>query len=228
MKKLLFSFLFFLSTSQAEKFFSKTDTIVGFLRVKCAKSTGRFWKLGWLTEAKRTHWRWLFHTQWKGFSFSTPLPVSQSYRQFGRSSESFFLLLWIILWELSLRTASAGWLSGWAPWWPLDCKLLRWENQVGGDLREHSGELRLQHRGGTVSHVTVAKLALVCWVTGAAVVMWAALRCTGNGGLQHEASCQRSATHHVWQWFFRFLFITFKANQSQSPLNNLFVYSLTG
>lgn len=45
---------------------------------------------------------------------------------------------WCILCEPSLRTVLASWVSGGAPCLPLKCKLLRWENQVGGNLINRS------------------------------------------------------------------------------------------
>lgn len=43
-----------------------------------------------------------------------------------------------ILGEPFLRTVLASWLSGQAPWLPLNCMLLRWDNQVGGTLKKRS------------------------------------------------------------------------------------------
>lgn len=37
-----------------------------------------------------------------------------------------------------MRRVLTSWLGGVAPWLPLNCKLLKWENQVGGNLRKRS------------------------------------------------------------------------------------------
>lgn len=71
-----------------------------------------------LTNTQR-HWVWIFTNH-------PPPPFF------------FFFQLRCILWEPSLRTVLVSWLSGRAPWLPLNCKLLRWENQVGGNLRKRN------------------------------------------------------------------------------------------
>lgn len=40
------------------------------------------------------------------------------------------------------RTVLTSWLSGAAPWLPLRCTLLRWENKVGGNLRRSCKQSR--------------------------------------------------------------------------------------
>lgn len=72
---------------------------------------------------------------------SSTLSHSQTHKdtEFGFSpTPSPLFELQCILWEPSLRTVLVSWLSGRAPWLPLNCKLLRWENQVGGNLRKRS------------------------------------------------------------------------------------------
>lgn len=69
-----------------------------------------------------------------------------------------------VLWEPSLRTVLAGWLSGRAPWLPLNCKLLSWEKQVGGNLRKKRSEQSSDfNKKRSVSHVVIPKLDRCMW-----------------------------------------------------------------
>ena len=64
-------------------------------------------------------------------------------------------------WE---KKVLAGWLSGRAPWLPLNCKLLRWEKQVGGNLRKKRSEQSSDFsRERSVSHVMIPKLDRCTW-----------------------------------------------------------------
>lgn len=107
-----------------------------------------------------------------------------------------------VLWDLSLRTVLAGWLSGQAPWLPLYCKLLSWEKQVGGNLwkKIEANRAVISTEKRSVSHVMIPKLDRCMWsYLKDPEQVFSTNTLVKNHGRQK--TCRVSALHNANTWY---------------------------